>query len=288
MCSSDLEIPGLELRQVPALTTGGNEHAGLSELIWTSPERLATLRNSASAASSSANAGPSFGATMIVNSPVAGPRTEPRTAGQPVGVPSGSDSAKKPDESARTPLKMEEAGFDQDLANLEEPRSSFSTSALVVGAIVVVVVGLAVAWFHPWSSPKARPVPAVISTPTPEPTGNSTPTATPTSDTPTVTQPSITEAPEPAKAAKKPEKSKAKEAKKPEDTPIKNFEGTSAYDGMTQKDIPRLLQWARSEQGNGNYASAAQKYRVILQMQPNHPDAKEGLRKIQVAQGSSQ
>ena len=73
--------------------------------------------------------------------------------------------------------------------------------------------------------------------------------------------------------------------KKPEDTPIQGFEGISTYDGMTQRDIPRLLQWARSDAGNGNYAKAAQEYRVILQLRPSDPDAKEGLRRIQVAQG---
>jgi hypothetical protein len=77
-------------------------------------------------------------------------------------------------------------------------------------------------------------------------------------------------------------------AKKPEDTPIVGFEGNSTYDGMTQKDIPRLLQWARSDAGNGNYAKAGQEYRVILQLQPNNPDAREGLRKIQVAQQRDQ
>jgi hypothetical protein len=77
-------------------------------------------------------------------------------------------------------------------------------------------------------------------------------------------------------------------AKKPEDTPIQGFEGNSTYDGMTQKDIPRLLQWARSDAGNGNYAKAAQEYRVILQLQPYNADAKEGLRKIQVAQQRDQ
>ncbi len=32
------DLPGIELRAVPALTTGGTEHAGLVELIWTSAE----------------------------------------------------------------------------------------------------------------------------------------------------------------------------------------------------------------------------------------------------------
>jgi hypothetical protein len=88
-------------------------------------------------------------------------------------------------------------------------------------------------------------------------------------------------------STEKKDKDKAK-AKKPEDTPIQGFEGNSTYDGMTQRDITRLLQWARSDAGNGNYAKAAQEYRVILQLQPYNSDAKEGLRKIQVAQQRDQ
>jgi hypothetical protein len=98
----------------------------------------------------------------------------------------------------------------------------------------------------------------------------------------------------PAKPVVKPpvnkpvDKTPKDKAKKPEDTPIVGFEGNSTYDGMTQKDISRLLQWARSDAGNGNYAKAAQEYRVILQLQPYNSDAKEGLRKIQVAQQRDQ
>ena len=57
---------------------------------------------------------------------------------------------------------------------------------------------------------------------------------------------------------------------------------------MTQKDIPRLLQWARSDAGNGRYEKAGQEYRVILQLEPNNPDAREGLRKLQLAQQRDQ
>lgn len=78
------------------------------------------------------------------------------------------------------------------------------------------------------------------------------------------------------------------QSKKLDDTPIQGFEGNSTYDGMTQKDIPRRLQWARSDAGNGNYPKAAQEYRVILELQPNNLEAREGLRKIQVAQGRGQ
>lgn len=277
------EIPGLEFRQVPALTTGGNEHAGLSELIWTSPERLANLRRSASAASTPANPSPSFGATMIVHSPATGPRTEHRTAAQPIDAPQSKESGKKPVESVQARVAPEETAPEDGFANLDEPRSSFTTSALVVGAVVVVLIAFALAWFQPWSSQKPRQAPPVI------PTMGAGTTETPNGTSGnTVTEPPVidTHDSEPAKPPKKP---KGKETKKqPEDTPIKNFEGTSTYDGMTQKDIPRLLQWAKSDQGNGNYTKAAQEYRVILLMQPNNPDAKEGLRKIQVAQGRGQ
>jgi hypothetical protein len=106
----------------------------------------------------------------------------------------------------------------------------------------------------------------------------------PTPEQPAKPQPPVTKPPVASKTpTDKTGKDKGK-AKKPEDTPIQGFEGNSTYDGMTQRDIPRLLQWARSDAGNGNYAKAAQEYRVILQLQPYNSDAKEGLRKIQVAQ----
>jgi hypothetical protein len=282
------DLPGIELRDVPALTTGGTEHAGLAELIWTSPERLASLRNSANVAPPTSEVGPPVGATMIVNSPF---------ARHPSNTASGSEridtALRRP--SATEGFKNRGGAFEEGLAEFEERRSFITGSKMVVGAVVIVLVVVALVLFHPWSSSNVPPKSPASETPAATPT-----TETPTSNIPQpppvaqpVTEPPAKPLPPVAKKTgtnKTPVDKTAKDnaAKKPEETPIVGFEGNSTYDGMTQKDIPRLLQWARSDAGNGNYAKAAQEYRVILQLQPYNSDAKEGLRKIQVAQQRDQ
>lgn len=298
------DLPGIDLRAVPGLTTGGTEHAGLSELIWTSAERLANLRNTAPGAAPTANVGSPFGATMIVNAPVAEtPRKAASTLARPL---EGSDTphtrTRRP--SAPAGSTNREETFDQGLAEFEEHRSFFTRSRLIIGAValgLLLVVGLVL--YHPGSSSSVQPKRPAYETPTGE--RKSSPTEPPVSSVPQgpavvepapgshpKTQPAIAKAPvikkPPDKTAKDNDNKDKEKPKKAEDVPIVNFEGNSTYDGMTQKDIPRLLQWARSDAGNGNYAKAAQEYRVILQLQPGNPDAKEGLRKIGVAQGLDQ
>jgi hypothetical protein len=281
------DLPAIELRTVPALTTGGTEHAGLAELRWMSPEQLASLRNLAAVAPPTASVDSPFGATMIVNAPLGTPRTDTaRSTAQRLGASDRFDTASRGNEA-----------FEDGLAEYEERRSFITRSKILVGAaaaIVLVVLGLVL--FHPWSGSNVQHKPqphdpqAVV-----EPAASNEPSASNIPQPPPVVE--LPTDPHPKPVVKKAGTNKtavdktAKEqdkAKKPNDTPIVGFEGNSTYDGMTQKDIPRLLLWARSDAGNGKYAKAAQEYRVILQLQPNHPDAREGLRKIQVAQGLNQ
>lgn len=278
-------LPGIELRSVPALTTGGTEHAGLAELVWTSAEQLASLRNSAAVAPPTVELGPPVGATMIVNPPSATPR---RDAGASERMDTASRKPPAPDG-----LKNREGAFEDGLAEFEERRSFITRSRMVVGAVAIVLVVVALVLFHPWSSSNVRPKAPASETSA----ATTTTTETPTSNVqppPPVVQPVVEPPVKPPIVVQKKgsnktlDKTAKDNAKKPEDTPIVGFEGNSTYDGMTQKDIPRLLQWARSDAGNGNYTKAAQEYRVILQLQPNNPDAREGLRKIQVAQQRDQ
>jgi len=290
------DLPGIELRAVPALTTGGTEHAGLTELIWTSAERLASLRNSATGAPPAANVGPPFGATMIVNAPLAAPRGD------------GANASGRFDTASRRPpaaegLSNREGAFEEGLADFQEHRSFITRSRIVVGAVAIMLVVVGLVLFHPWSGSNVPPKLPSYETPTgtprtaTEPPANNIPQPPPVVVQPVPDSHAKSQPPIGKKTGTKTGTNKtpvdmtAKDidnAKKPEDKPIVGFEGNSTYDGMTQKDIPRLLQWARSEAGNGNYARAGQEYRVILQLQPNNPDAKEGLRKIQVAQGLNQ
>jgi hypothetical protein len=285
------DLPGIELRAVPALTTGGTEHAGLAELIWTSPERLASLRSSANVAPPTSEVGPPVGATMIVNSPFATPRSNTASGSQRIDT-----ASRRPSDAEG--FKNREGAFEEGLADFEERRSFITRSRMVIGAVAIVLVIVGLVLFHPWSGPNVQPK---FNDASHASQGNETPTGA----TAATTEPPVNDIPQPppvvqpvnnppAKPVVKPpvnkpvDKTPKDKAKKPEDTPIVGFEGNSTYDGMTQKDIPRLLQWARSDAGNGNYAKAAQEYRVILQLQPYNPDAKEGLRKIQVAQQRDQ
>jgi hypothetical protein len=282
------ELPGIELHAVPALTTGGTEHSGLMELIWTSAERLASLRNSASVAPPTVEVGPPVGATMIVNAPLAAP------GGDAASTSDRNDTASRNPPAAEG-LKHREGAFEEGLADFEERRSFITRSRMVVAAIAVVLVVVGLVLFHPWSGsnvqPKLQPpdTPSETLPATTEPPTNSSPqpppVVQPVPDSQAKPQPPVVKPP--VKPVDKTAKDRDK-TKKPEDTPIVGFEGNSTYDGMTQRDISRLLQWARSDAGNGNYAKAAQEYRVILQLQPNNPDAREGLRKIQLAQGRDQ
>jgi cell division septation protein DedD len=276
------DLPGIELRAVPALTTGGTEHAGLVELIWTSPERLASLRNSANVVPTTSEVGPPVRATLIVNSPLATPRSNTVSGSERIDT-----ASRRP--SAAEGFKNREGAFEEGLAEFEERRSFVTGSKMVVGAVVIVLVIVALVLFHPWSGSNVQPKSQTNETPAG--TAPATTIDNPASSIPQpppVVQPAPEQPVKPQPPPAKPPAKNKDKAKKPEDTPIQGFEGNSTYDGMTQKDIPRLLQWARSDAGNGNYAKAAQEYRVILQLQPYNSDAKEGLRKIQVAQQRNQ
>lgn len=280
-------LPGIELRAVSALTTGGSEHAGLAELVWTSSERLARLRNTAGSTALTTNVETPFGATMIVNAPRTAPRSD------------GSNAAPRSlDSSAGFNQANREGAFEETLAEFEDQRSFLTPLRLAIGAIAIVLVVVGLVLFHPWSGSNVKPKPPVLETPT----GTSLPTAEPPAanvaqpppaspsieDSAAQPHPPVVKSPvsnKPPLRAKDKEKDKGK---KPEDTAIRGFEGNSTYDGMTQKDIPRLSQWAKSDAGNGNYSKAAQEYRVILQLQPGNPEAREGLRRIQLAQGPNQ
>jgi hypothetical protein len=234
---------------------------------------------------------------MIVNAPVAPPRSDADNSGRTLGATDRIDTgSKKP--SADEGLRSRDGAFEQGLAEFEESRSFITKSRVVVGTIVIVLVVVGLVLFHPWSPSNVQPNPQTIETPSAEtPATRTEPPATvpippvvqPVPESNAKPQPPVVKPPNKPPVDKTAKDDKAPrdkdKVKKPEDTPIQGFEGNNTYDGMTQKDISRLLQWAKSDAGNGNYAKAAQEYRVILQLQPNNSDAKEGLRKIQLAQG---
>lgn len=280
-------LPGIELRAVAPLTTGGTEHTGLMELLWTSTERLASLRNTAPAAAPTALDAP-FGATMIV-------KTSPaHTAANQVDRADRSNTDSASPQAADGFSNRDEA-FARGLAEFEEHRSFITPLRIGVATIGVVLAVAGLFLFHPWSDPNVRPKPQLHEAPAasvaapnepasvvPQPP----PVAQPAPELPTTSQPPVVTTP--VANNPPPQKNREKDKGRKSEDAIQGVEGISTYNGMTQKDIPQLLQWARSDAGNGNYAKAAQEYRAILQLEPNNSAAREGLRKIQVAQGLDQ
>ena len=62
-------VPGIEFRMVPALTTDGDQQNGLVELVFDPPKQDAALSPSPARATAAASDLPLIGATMIVQSP---------------------------------------------------------------------------------------------------------------------------------------------------------------------------------------------------------------------------
>jgi len=299
------DLPGIELRDVPAMTTGGDEHAGLSELVWTSPERIARMRLP-SDDGRHRDETPPMGATMIVNAPFAGPSPEPsRTARSVVGPTGlvaqdktastrsqkvGSDGAPASREFVPAPDSSFQAGAQE----LEQP-SMFTRTRLILGLVAVVLVSALVWEFMPHNVAKPKlhvqenqlgtgEKPVIQNPETQVP-------ITPKVDASKPKGPDVVVNPPPPvkstkdKRAKDKDKDKGKQNEQNVEKPVEAVI-IPGYEGLTQKDIPNLLQMARNHAGNGNYERARTEYRAILQLQPNNADAKEGLRKLDVAQSN--
>jgi hypothetical protein len=295
------EVPGIELRDVPALTTGGSEHAGLSELVWTTPEKIAQLRNSVKTGVSRKQESPPVGATMIVNAQFAarGTSNSPEPAGATGSVPAEGDRRITKPPLSDDLKKNRDTSFQEGLADFEERRSFLTRTRLILGAVAVVIVGVGIAMFYPSGGSKA-PL-SKPQTPASETTQTNQPQVTqhqvapteptplqPSPESPSVDlkaqpQPPVTKVAQPKATDKHPkDKDKGSQTKTDEAPPI------AGYEGMTQKDIPRLLQMAKTHAGGGNYEKAETEYQVVLRLQPGNADAKEGLRRLQIARSENQ
>jgi hypothetical protein len=289
-------IPGVDLRDVPGLATGGNENAGLSELLWITPGRIAELKASADAARRDEDS--SVGATLIVNAPFASQaktgqpksaatRTTEETSGGVLAESGASRSTRQTSADFSTGAEDLLTGLEQS-----EQRPFFTRTTTLIAVAAVVLVGVLVWVFYPartvppvhvqgnqanTTENAGHPVPQTTTQPPiVEPQVPETPTNAPPAVVKTVTQVKPTD-----KHAKNVvDKSKDK-ASEPTPPPVIHVQG---FEGMTQSDVPRLLQFAKSDAGNGNYERARKEYQVILQLQPNNAEAKEGLRKLDIAQ----
>ena len=325
VCLRVRDLPGIEFASVPAVRGAtGNVDTGLTELVWTTAERVARLRESVGDWTEPRR-GDSLGvgATLIVDSPFArGGMNDVAPPVESAGdfAAKGSADAWNPTEQAPNTAQRRAAssGEFQERAGgslaegLEfEERPLFTRTRILLGVVALVLVGAVIAMlFHPTTGAKrAIPIPppaavettggsgtgaevgtstgTSVGTSTGTPAGTSTGTSTETEakkpDEPVTPPPPVKKTV--VVSQKTPPKTTAKNKKDAVEAPPEVDASLSEFGGLTQKDIPRLLDNAKRDAGDGNYDKARREYQAILKLQANNPDAKEGLRKLSIIQG---
>ena len=288
------DLPGMEFRTVPALTTVmGEWQPEFTEVVWTTPDRVARLQLSVDDETESQSADlPAIGATVIVLSPSA------RMDATRQGVPSETVSKAGHTDRAQDPSPVFAEGRDEF-----EPRPLITRTRVILGIVaVVLVVALIAVVYRPAQVSKA-PIPLQVDQGGAREVPYKQPPAQAESDIPTaqpeskIVKKEIAKPPKaikspPVKSARVPvaEQSQASD-KAPVDNRVKSQstpEVAAPYSdesgGVSLKDIPVLLRMAQQDAGAGNYAKARIEYRKILGLQPNNSDARDGLHKLDIIQ----
>jgi hypothetical protein len=321
VCLRVRDLPGIELATVPAVRGAtGNVDTGLTELVWTTAERVARLRESVGDWTEPRR-GDSLGvgATLIVDSPFA--RGGMNDVAPPVesagdfAAKGSADAWNRTEQAPNTAQRraassgefQERAGSSLAEGLEFEERPLFTRTRILLGVVALVLVGAVIAvLFHPTTVAKRAipiPPPAAVETTGGAGTGSEVGTSAGTSvGTPTGTSTGAPAEPETKKAEepvtppppvkktvvvsqKTPPKTTAKNKKDAVEAQAEVDASLSEFGGLTQKDIPRLLDNAKRDAGDGNYEKARREYQAILKLQANNPDAKEGLRKLSIIQG---
>jgi hypothetical protein len=304
------DLPGIELRAVPALTVvPGDWQGGLTELVWTTPERLALLQDSVGT-----EVEPQGGdsrpvdATVIVTAPVRNaPEGHTNEASLPVGPTAdfvfkgGSEPTAQQAGQAANPARDRvpiSDSFQQSSSSLltEEldesgARSLFTRTRVILGAVAVVLVVVLIFVFQPSRVSQPRTTPQQQQTGATE-NPVQQPPATPEPEARTTQQQQTSAKPQ-AKAVATAQPRPP--SRPPSDNHVKNnkenAEEPEAYadsGGVSQKDIPALLGMAQRDAGAGNYDRAKREYKKILSLQPSNQEAKDGLRRLGLIQQDTQ
>ena len=303
------DLPGIELRAVPALTVvPGDWDGALTELVWTTPERLALLQDSiGTEVEPQGDDSRPVDATVIVTAPVRrAPEGHTNDAAPPAGPTAdfvfkgGSETTAQPAGQAASSVRERAPisdSFQQSSSSLltEEldksgARLLFTRTRVVLGVVAVVLVVVLIFVFQPSRVSKPRTIPRQQTGATENPVQQ--PPATPEPEART-TQPQPTSAKPQAKpVATAPPRPPSRP---PSDNHVKNnkenAEEPEAYadsGGVSQKDIPALLGMAQRDAGAGNYDRAKREYKKILSLQPSNQEAKDGLRRLGLIQQDTQ
>ena len=309
---------GVELAPVSALV-GAAGQRGLAELIWTTPDRLASLRSSVVDGAASRRESPPVGATMMVSTPILNtpvvsapirsaepeatpPVVKPVTGTDDFVYKRSSDSALQRITSAQQTADLVPRSEDvegtqggsltQELDDLEQ-RPFLTRTRIILGLVAIVLVGALVAvLYSPTRETKIPPralenretgsgsVDSKSGTAHTEPPQTKTPEPL-AKPTKVVVQPPPPTPPKPAAETRG--KNKKDNPEQPQPPPVVQELG-----GLSQNDVPTLLRLARDDAGAGKYDKARSEYKKILQLQPGNQDAKDGLRRLDLIKGDNE
>jgi hypothetical protein len=298
------DLPGADFRVIAAST--GDGQSGLTELMWTTAERLALLRDSVGDdteppvdAAQNFDQAPPAGATLIVHTPISrrGPPNEvaPRAdtgklvAKEATGAGSQRTGQIPNITQDRAPAfeRFQESPSSAFTDGLDEfaEQPLFTRNRILLGAGgLVLVAALVTVLFRPSHGVKAPVAPQPDQTVGTESPATPAVVAPAAVDKPAQSAPATVEPPAktPVVAAQqKPSRPAAgTRVKNKKDADEEPAAPISEIGGFSQKDIPYLLSTAQADFGAGRYADAKTKFNKVLALQPGNQEAKEGLRRL--------
>ena len=295
------DLPGMEFVNASS-GVSGDEPIGLTELAWTTPDRVALMTESVGdgAEPVGADALP-VGATLIVNSPmVDSPMVDsPLARSQDYVVKSLPETSRRVTEfnqKASSSLTEE-----LDFAD----RSLFTRTRVILGVVAVVVVAALIAvFFQPARVAKPlTPQTPQTQEPTPATASENADQHPPAAEVPQAqTAQPEPEPPKPAAKApvtvRKPpveNLAKNKKATQTQETKTEDSKDTPEQPAVVDEsgnwalsDIPRLLAMAGNDMGDGKYDKARREYRIVLRLQPKNQPALDGVSKLNKIQSDQQ
>jgi hypothetical protein len=312
------DVPGMEFLSPPAggsghgptglpeagltqagLTQAGLTQAGLTELVWTTPERVALMRESVGdGAEPMGPDAPPVGATLIVDSPFAR-RGLTNEAAPPTVRTRDYIVRDRPETASRPVTGLTQKASSSLTEELElDERPLFTRTRVIFGVVgVVLVAALIAVLFFPTrvAKPQIPPTP-----PQQDQTAGTATGSTGTNDQktpPTVEPPAKLGQPEPettkpaaklpVTVTKPPADTRAKNKKETQDTseppPVVEESGS-----LSKGDIPGLLRMALKDTGDGEYEKARREYKKVLSLEPKNQQAIDGIIKLDKIQRDQQ
>jgi hypothetical protein len=301
------DLPGMEFVTAPG-EVSGDAPAELTELVWTTPDRVALMQESVGdRADPIAVDAPPMGATLIVNSPIVDSPFARRGTTTNTATPAARTQDYLASETGSRGVaesnRKASSALTEELEIGERPL--FTRTRVILGVVAVVLLAALIAvFFQPTRVAKPQP-PQTLQTQqsTPSTAAGSGDQTAPAADVPQAQTPPPKA--EPPKAAAK---SLAMIKKPPLDGLAKNKKGTPAQEIKTEdskdtaeppavvdesgnwalSDIPRLLTMAGSDMGDGKYDKARREYRIVLRLQPKNQPALDGITKLNKIQSDQQ